>query len=84
MQVQLGTGLAVSALGTAAVIDGCEVLLTPLRRCVVPPPLCAVTARFKAPVQLLALLDGAPSEVKSVWSFHPMIVIQPGLMRLSF
>ena len=84
VQVQIGTGLAVSALGTAAVIDGCQVLLTPLRRCVVPPPLCAVTARFQAPVQLLAVLNGAPSEVKSIWIFHPMIMIERALMHLSF
>ena len=84
MQVQLGTGLAVSALGTAAVIDGCEVLLTPLRRCVVPPPLCAVTVRFQAPVQLLAWLDAIPSEVKSIWNFQPMIMIEHVLMRISY
>ena len=32
----------VSAYGTVGVIDGNSVLITPMRRCAVPPPLCAV------------------------------------------
>ena len=31
-----------SALGTAAVVDGARLLVTPLRLCVVPPPMCEV------------------------------------------
>ena len=56
-----------SELGTAAVIDGCHLLITPLRHVVVPPPLCAVTADFDSPIQSLAFLNGHESEVS--WPF---------------
>ena len=56
-------GIDVSELGTAAVVDGCQLLITPLRHMVVPPPLCAVTADFGSPIQSLAFLNGHESEV---------------------
>ncbi len=45
----------VSAYGTAAVVDGTSVLLTPLRQCIVPPPLCAAAVACPAPVVVAAL-----------------------------
>jgi len=45
----------VSFLGTAAVIDGTSVLLTPLRQSIVPPPLCAAAVACPAPVVAAAL-----------------------------
>ncbi|KXZ43844.1 hypothetical protein GPECTOR_79g123 [Gonium pectorale] len=40
-QVSLAWDVCVSARGTAAVVDGSAVLLTPLRHGLVPPPMCA-------------------------------------------
>ncbi len=54
---------SVSRRGTAAVIDGDRVLLTPLRHVVVPPPMAAVTARVSAPVEHLAFCDAGHAEV---------------------
>ena len=45
----------VSALGTAAVVDGPSVLLTPMRQSIVPPPLCAAAVACPAPVVAVAL-----------------------------
>jgi len=45
----------VSSLGTAAVVDGTSVLLTPLRQSIVPPPLCAAAVACPAPVVVVAL-----------------------------
>ena len=55
---------AVSSNGTAAVIDGAQVLLTPLQRALVPPPLCAVAAVFPQPVQCLAFGQHQGHEVR--------------------
>jgi IKI3 family len=44
----------VSRLGTAAVIDGATVRLTPLRHSVMPPPLAAARVRVGAPVHAVA------------------------------
>lgn len=63
VQLGLGTNTDVSRLGTALVIDDCRVLITPLRQCIVPPPLAAVTATCPAPVQSVACLHGHESEV---------------------
>lgn len=53
----------VSERGTAAVIDGCRLLLTPLRHTVIPPPMCAVTAHAAAPITALAFCNDGPCEV---------------------
>ena len=53
----------VSTKGTAAVVDGCQVLLTPLQRALVPPPMCAVAAVFHQPVQCVAFGDHEGNEV---------------------
>eukprot|EP00873_Tetraselmis_striata_P004301 jgi/Tetstr1/424565/TSEL_015091.t1 len=51
-----------SARGTVAVIDGPHLRLTPLRHCLVPPPLCAVTLAFRAAVQAAGLLSEGGAE----------------------
>lgn len=53
-QVEFCVSQDVSSSGTAAVVDGCQVLLTPLQRALVPPPMCAVAAVFHQPVQCVA------------------------------
>ena len=62
-QAEVGLQHSVSHLGTAAVIDGRQLQITPLRHCVVPPPLCAVTASFPLPVQCVAFLNHQEAEV---------------------
>ena len=57
---------SVSALGTAAVVDGSTVLLTPLRQCIVPPPLSAVAVQCQAPVVAVALRDCSEDEALAV------------------
>lgn len=47
----------VSGSGTAAVIDGCKLLMTPLRRGLVPPPMCAVAAVAAAPINDVTICD---------------------------
>ena len=54
----------VSSNGTAAVVDGSTVLLTPLQRALVPPPMCAVAAVFPQPVQCLAFGEHQGREVR--------------------
>ncbi len=54
----------VSALGTAAVVDGASVLLTAMRLAIVPPPMCTATLACWAPVSCVALRDGCGSEVR--------------------
>ncbi|KAG2485392.1 hypothetical protein HYH03_015878 [Edaphochlamys debaryana] len=44
--LRLGWDVASSARGTAAVVDGCRVLLTPLRHGLVPPPMCAAAVEL--------------------------------------
>ena len=60
VQLELGMTQSISPKGTAAVVDGTQVLLTPLQRTVLPPPMCAVAVTFQQPVQCLAFgsLDG--------------------------
>ncbi len=63
MQVELTMECTVSDKGTAAVVDGDTVLLTPLQRALVPPPMCAVAVVFPAPVQCLAFGEHEGHEV---------------------
>ena len=63
LQLQFGREATVSALGTAVVVDGAALLLTPLRHTVVPPPLCAAAAALPAPVTCLALRSFGECEV---------------------
>lgn len=63
VQVDLCMTHNVSTKGTAAVVDGCQVLLTPLQRALVPPPMCAVAAVFHQPVQCVAFGDHEGNEV---------------------
>ena len=53
----------VSNNGTAAVVDGATVLLTPLQRALVPPPMCSVAAVFPQAVQCLAFTEYLGDEV---------------------
>ena len=55
-----GWDVCVSAAATAAVVDGCRALITPLARTPIPPPMCAATAVFSAPVSELAWVPGGP------------------------
>ena len=54
----------VSERGTAAVIDGRQLLLTPLQHELAPPPMCSVAARCRAPVISTSFWSGAGPEVK--------------------
>ena len=69
-QMHLSQQPAVSCRGTAAVIDGDKLLLTPLRHVVIPPPLAAVTARTSAPVDRLAFCDVGDAEVSRPHASH--------------
>lgn len=64
LQVELSMDCIVSSNGTAAVVDGSTVLLTPLQRALVPPPMCAVAAVFPHPVQCLAFGEHQGCEVR--------------------
>ena len=55
-----GWDVCVSAAATAAVVDGCRALVTPLARTPIPPPMCAATAVFSAPVSELAWVPRGP------------------------
>lgn len=67
----------VSALGTAAVVDGSTVLLTPFRECIVPPPLCAAGVNCPAPVVLAALRESSPDEaLAAVLSDGTIAIVQ--------
>lgn len=57
-----GWDVCVSAAATAAVVDGCRALITPLARTPIPPPMCAATAIFSAPVSELAWVPGGGIE----------------------
>ena len=63
VQVEFCMSQDVSRSGTAAVVDGCQVLLTPLQRALVPPPMCAVAAVFHQPVQCVAFGTHEGNEV---------------------
>ena len=54
---------AVSPNVTAAVVDGSSVLLTPVQRMLIPPPMCAVAAVFPGAVQCLAFGEHQGREV---------------------
>ena len=43
--MEFSPAACVSSLGTAAVIDGSQILLTPLRHTVIPPPLAAAVVQ---------------------------------------
>ncbi|KAK9808650.1 hypothetical protein WJX72_001296 [[Myrmecia] bisecta] len=61
--VGLARDVCISLRGTAAVVDGTRVLLTPLGQGLVPPPMCATAVSFAAPVQAVALRDMGQFEV---------------------
>eukprot|EP00002_Diphylleia_rotans_P026807 TRINITY_DN5361_c0_g1_i1.p1 TRINITY_DN5361_c0_g1~~TRINITY_DN5361_c0_g1_i1.p1 ORF type:complete len:1221 (-),score=246.17 TRINITY_DN5361_c0_g1_i1:42-3704(-) len=44
-------------MSTAAVIDGASLMLTPLRRTLVPPPMCSATLLSSAPIQIVDFLS---------------------------
>ena len=67
----------VSSQGTMGVVDGASILVTPMRHCIMPPPLCALEVVCKAPVIAISfriietceaiaalLLDGSIAVVK--------------------
>ncbi|KAK9915662.1 hypothetical protein WJX75_002381 [Coccomyxa subellipsoidea] len=60
--VSFGVQNCISDRGTAAVIDGAKLLVTPLRLAIVPPPLSAVTLLAPAPVSCVAIRDFTDSE----------------------
>ena len=68
-QVSFGVQNCVSERGTAAVIDGAKLLVTPLRLAIVPPPLSAVALLAPAPVSCVAIRDFAEAEV------HPCLPV---------
>eukprot|EP00887_Chlorella_sp_A99_P002271 scaffold10.g2271.t1 len=51
-----------SALGTAVVVDGRRLLITPLRLCCVPPPMAAAQAALPAPAACVAVRNGIGRE----------------------
>jgi len=61
--LDLGFDVDCSARGTAAVVDGARVLLTPLRLAAVPPPLAAAAVVLPAPAACVALRDCGGVEV---------------------
>ncbi|DBA88250.1 hypothetical protein WJX77_011440 [Trebouxia sp. C0004] len=76
-QVDLAMERTVSRSGTAAVVDGATLLLTPLQRALVPPPMCAVAAVFPHSVQCLAFGTHQGHEVVAgVTSSNELIVVQ--------
>lgn len=74
VKVDLAMERTVSSSGTAAVVDGATLLLTPLQRALVPPPMCAVAAVFPHPMQCLAFGNHQGNEVKpfllACWLLH--------------
>ena len=62
-QVDFSYEPTVSARGTAAVVDGRRLMLTPLRLSVLPPPLCSVQALLPAPISHVAFCDHGSCEV---------------------
>lgn len=66
-----------SARGTAIVVDGASLLLTPLRHTVVPPPLCAATAVLPAASACVAIRDcGEGEAVAAVLSDGSIALLQ--------
>ena len=71
-----------SERGTAAVIDGSRLLVTPLRRTAVPPPLSAVVLEALAPVLCVTHRHGSSSEVKTaIGMLDKMMSAQLGSFR---
>jgi elongator complex protein 1 len=67
----------VSSYGTAAVVDGSSVLLTPLRQSIVPPPLCAAAVACPAPVVVAALRQcGEDEALAAVLSDGRLAVVE--------
>ncbi len=62
-QVKFNAHTCVSERGTAAVIDGAKLLITPLGLAVVPPPLSAVVLLAPAPASCVAIRDFTGAEV---------------------
>ncbi|EIE25950.1 IKI3-domain-containing protein [Coccomyxa subellipsoidea C-169] len=60
--VKFNAHTCVSERGTAAVIDGAKVLITPLGLAVVPPPLSAVVLLAPAPASCVAIRDFTGAE----------------------
>ena len=63
LQVRIALHSSTSQNGTAAVVDGSKLLVTPLRTSAVPPPLCAVVLEASAPILCIGHRQGTPSEV---------------------
>ena len=63
LQVEFGLAACVSNRGTAAVIDGARILVTPLRTSVVPPPMCAAQLNLPAAARCVAFCDFGSAEV---------------------
>ena len=61
-QVDFDSCMNVSDLGTVAVVDGQELLITPLQHTIVPPPMCAARAKFPATIKCLTFLEGMENE----------------------
>lgn len=68
LQLEFEWEALVSQRGTAAVVDGRRLLLTPLRHTLVPPPMCAAPVRCSGPVACAALCDFGDAEVGPAWS----------------
>ncbi|CAK0773220.1 hypothetical protein CVIRNUC_004042 [Coccomyxa viridis] len=65
-EVRIALHSSTSQNGTAAVVDGSKLLVTPLRTSAVPPPLCAVVLEASAPILCIGHRQGAPSEAIAV------------------
>ena len=63
LQIDLMMDNLVSDKGTAAVVDGGRLLVTPLQRALIPPPMCAAAADFPGPVQCCAFGEHEGDEV---------------------
>ena len=62
LQVTMDLQSSMSEQGTAAVVDGSWLLVTPLRIAAVPPPLSAVILEAQAPVVCIGHRHGGCSE----------------------
>lgn len=65
LQVTLDMQSSASERGTAAVVDGNRLLVTPLRIAAVPPPLSAVVLEAQAPIVCIGHRHGGSSEVRT-------------------
>ena len=73
LQVTMDLQSSTSEQGTAAVVDGSRLLVTPLRIAAVPPPLSAVTLEAQAPVVCIGHRHGGYAEARP--ALHPLNVI---------